>query len=373
MVRKLRVLSLACGVAVSVLAGWAMVNYRSPIRFAPYLVGGVLVASSPWLAAHGKLSARRLRYRYRRLVGHPSTGTVFVSERSVADPTATLDALRQSDTLAEAFSGVEYADPDAKRELRISHTSFHASYVRCTDDGQLVITGPASEKNREVATRVEEVCGIEMRGSNDNPLWEPLPVRGASRLVLAACVVVATVLCTMGVAGVAYPSGAYNPVEKSVLLSFDARGDVDPRLSETEAGLRKASFMVDILAEKRTEMRWELNDTRAIRQHRREAKVICNQTRALLSRIRERTSDPGALARADRIEARLTRVERRVERTARKELAEARNATGPRTIQGPFGSGGGPSNASRELGAAPSSNAEIGSALPVHSEDRSRS
>jgi|GEM_PF-6252725 len=362
MVRKLRILSLVCGVAMSALAGWAMVNYGPPTRFAPYLVGGVLVASLPWLAAHGKLSARRLRYRYRRLVGHPSTGTVFVSERPVPDPAAALDTLRGADTLTEGFNGVAYADPDAKRELRISHTRFHASHIQCADDGRLVITGPTSEKNREVATRAEEVCGIEMRESNDNPLWEPLPVRGAPRLVLAACVVVATVLGTMGVASAAYPSGAYNPVEKSVLLSYDARSDVDPRLSETEANLRKASFMVEILAEKRMEMRWELNDTRAIRQHRREAKEICNQTRALLSQTRDGTSDPSALTRADRIEARLTTVERRVERTARTELAEAQNATGPRTVQGPFGSSSGPSNTSREIRVSPSSTVENGPA-----------
>lgn len=332
MVNKLRTLTWGLGGPLVALATWASLYYGvgplSRNRFLPYVALGLLTVGLPWLSARVKFSYRRFRNRRLSAGDHPSVGTVFASEARVTHPSETLAAVRDALADDETFQSVESESFSDGGSLKVSHTTFHNSRVQVAEDGTLVVTGPATRKNRLVSERIAEATAVEMSRSADNPLWDATPVRGAPRTALALLVITAAVVGTTGVASAAYPSAAYNPVEKTVLVSIDARAAIDPGTSPAEASLQKAAFLVDVLEEKRTEIAWELNDTQAIRGHAQDVEVIAVDARRLLAQVRERTSGATYRARVERIERRLARTEQAVERTARRQLRIAkRNAT----------------------------------------------
>lgn len=318
---KLRVAARTCGAAVLLLTAWATLRYGLGVgQFVPYLALGGAVVVLPEAATRVKHAHRRLRSRRRAGGDHPSFGTVYVSEEPVTDREGTLSAIAAAARDAGAFDDVSRDESADGPGLTIAHTGFHDSLVRFAPDGRVVVTGAATRRNERVARCIETARSVAMRRSADNPLWRHVPVRGAPRLLLGLLVIALAVAGGLGVAGAAYPSDAYNPVERSVLVSIDARATVDPGYSATDAKLAKAAFLVDVVEEKRVEMRWELNDTRAIRNHARDARFVAGETRDLLATVRAGPASPDHLARADRIERRLTEAEREAMLTARRQL-----------------------------------------------------
>jgi hypothetical protein len=137
-------------------------------------------------------------------------------------------------------------------------------------------------------------------------------------VLLAGLVVVST----LGLVGAAYPSNAYNPAEKTVLVTFDVRADFDPGLSDMEARLAKAAFLADVLDEEAVEIRWEDGEPRAMLAHGRQAIQIREDAQALLERVRNGDSTRADERRAAKIAADLRDAERRVA------VEEQMNATG---------------------------------------------
>lgn len=326
MVNKLRWFALVGGGALATLAAWAGVRYGEGValdHFGPYVALGLGTVALPTLAARGKAAVRRLRRRLQARGGHPSAGTVFVSNAPVEARRETLSMLAAATRERAAFRNVETVSFPEGDGLRLSHTGFHDSLVRFSDNDELVVSGASTKTNRLVARCAETACSVSLTQSSSNPLWQTQPVRGAPRMMLVLVVLVAVTTGPLGVATAAYHSDAYNPVEKAVLVSIDARSDVDPGTSLTDARLQKAAFMVQVLAEKRVEIRWERDDTAAIRKHARDAGAISSDVRQELAAVRADSPTPGQLDHVGRIERRLVRTKRRVEATAREQLRAA--------------------------------------------------
>ena len=316
MVNKLRGLTAIGGGLLIGLALWAASFYAASFgETIPYLkvavVGGGVVVL-PVALAYGKLWIKTIgQYLERRKATSYERGTIFVSEDPISDPDMTLDRV------ADAVSGVDdfddvYRDAFPEGEgLTVIHTGFHNSFVRISDSTRLVITG-ASAKSAALADLITERVGLPVRRALRNPFEDPQPVRGAPRVFLSVIVVGILVLGVVGIAGAAYPSMAYNPAERTVLVGIDARADFDPAMDKTEHRLNKAAFLVDVLEEKQVEILWARNDSSRIRAHGEQAAEVSADIRTLLAAVRASSPTPEQTARADRIEANLHEAERNV-------------------------------------------------------------
>jgi hypothetical protein len=314
MVNELRAFARLGGGFLTSFAVWAGWQYADgPAATAPFLAVaalGLVVAYTPAAVTRAKhwLTLTEQHWAARRGANERTTPT-FVSD-PVGDSEAALAAVRDAVRDGDEYDGVTTDSFPEGGGLTVTHTEFHNSFVRVAESGRLVVTG-ASKRTRALAQLVESVCDVPVESRVTNPLSSPEKVRGAPRVFLGLVLAVVVVAGVVGVAGAGYPSGAYNPAEKLVLVSFDARSDL-PGVSTTETRLDKAAFLVTVLDEKAVEMRWSGNDTDRVTTHARESLAIRREAASLLGKIRQSSPTPAQVRRAERIERDLVAAERRV-------------------------------------------------------------
>ena len=307
---KLRAFSYGGGALLLALSAWAAFRYGgSPLRYAEGLVIGAIAAAVPAGATRLKAAVGSLRRRRSESDGSDDAhGAVFVSESTVSDPIDRLEAIVEAVRDDDDYDGVERDSFGTGPGLTVAHDGFHESLVRISEGGRIVVTG-ASARTRALVETAGRACSVSFERSDDNPFRGVEPVRGAPRVFLGL-LVFAVVLAGVNATGAAaYPADVYNPAERTVLMGADAQADFDPRVSATDARLRKAAFLVAVVDEEATEVRWEGNDTEAIAAHGRQALRASDDARALLRSVREGPSTPAQIERADRIEAKLHKAE----------------------------------------------------------------
>jgi hypothetical protein len=333
---KLRGLSLGGGVLLLVVSGWALLRYPGWAPFAVAAALALVVMGLPTVLAHGKLWTRRGWRRLRALgSGDGQRDATYVSESTIDDPDAELAAIAEAVRDAEGFDEVrheEFSDGDG---LIVTHAGFHSSFVRLTRHGHLAVTG-ASKRTRRLVDVIESVRSHSLTDRTNNPLRRPDRVRGAPRVFLGVFLVALLVVGAGAIVNGAYPADAYTSGEKAVLVTIDARADVVPGVSGTDAALSKAGFLVSALGEEAVEIRWESNNTTRLVEHGQQSLRMSEDVRDLLSEARDGSPTAEQAARADRIEADLheaeasiaTALTRRIERDAREtdELLATRDA-----------------------------------------------
>jgi len=331
---KLRGLSVGGGAFLVGAAAWTAASYGATADRAT-LVGvallGVGVAAAPRALAAAKLWSYRLR-RAREAGGadEPARDATYVSAEPIRDRDDALDAVAAVVRDSDEYDGVRDEQFPEGVGLTVTHVGFHNSFVRLTDADRLVVSG-ASEKTRSLARAAGDALGVSLEPASTNPFRGPEPVRGAPRVFLGVLLAGLVVVGALGVVGAAYPSDAYNPAEKAILVSVDARADFDPGFSDADARLDKAAFLADVLDEEAVEIRWADGDRRSVLAHGRQAIRIREDAQRLLEPVRDGAPNRARERRAAEIAADLREAERRVaaaigDRTNATEV-EASNAT----------------------------------------------
>ena len=311
---KLRALSWGGGGLVVLLAFWAAIHYDGPvIRFAPAALIGVVAAGLPFGLAYSKSAIESLRLSLADTdKGFSSEqGSVFVSTSAVDDSIDFLEAVHSALRSDEEYDSVKRDSFDEGPGLTVLHGGFHNSFVRVTAAGRVVITG-ASERTKLLADAVSDTYSLTFERTRNNPFDGMEPVRGALRVFLSVLVFTMLLFGTHAVAATAYPTDAYNPAERTVMVGLDASGSLDPRVSETDTKLSKASFLVNVVNESATEVRWRGNDTERIAVHGENALEASDDARSLLASAKDESLTPEQAERAERIQARLVEAERNV-------------------------------------------------------------
>lgn len=307
---KLRALSLGGAALVVGVAVWAAWFYGSPIQFVGTVVAGIVVAGLPRALAHAKRGVRRVSRRLddgERITGEK--GSIFVSDGIVEDTVDCLEAVRQAATADERYDEVRRDSFGEGPGLTVVHAGFHNSFVRITTAGRVVVSG-ASERTADLAETVTDACGLSFERTRDNP-FDPLePVKGAPRVFLGVFLVVILFTGINATTAAAYPSDAYNPAERAVLVGIDGQSSLDPRVSATEGRLSKAAFMVTVVEESPVEIRWAGNDSERVARQGRQALVVANATRSLLASLENDRLTRAQAQRITTLRERLTTAER---------------------------------------------------------------
>lgn len=307
---RLRALSVGGAGLVAGVAVWAAWYYGEPTRFLGTVVAGVVAAGLPPALAYGK---RTVRSAHRRLDDgeriSDEKGSIFVSEPAVEDVVRCLEAVRAAAVDDDRFDEVRRDSFTEGPGLTVVHAGFHSSFVRVTSAGRVVVSG-ASERTRDLASTVGDACDLSFERTRENP-FEPLePVKGAPRVFLGVLVLAVLLVGFHATAVGAYPSGAYNPAERAVLVGIDGRTSLDPTVSETDGELAKAAFLVSVVEESPVEVRWAGNDSERIARQGRYALVVADDARSTLAAVDDDTLTPTQARRTDRLRRRLAAAER---------------------------------------------------------------
>lgn len=311
---KLRGIALGGGGFSILLAVWASLHYDvSPVRFLPTFAVGVVAATLPFGVAYSKAAITSMRRRFADVDEGISAekGSIFVSTTTVDDGIDCLESVVAAVRADDDYDEVKRQSFDEGPGLMVLYGGFHNSFVRITAAGRVVVTG-ASERTHDLADTVGEACALSFDRTRDNPFTGLEPTRGAARVFLGVIVFVLVVAGTVAAGGVAYPSDAYNPAERTVIVGIDARGDLDPRTTPTETKLSKAAFLVSIVDEEAQEVRWVANDSDRVTEHGRQALHVSRDAQALLTAAREEPLTPAQADRADRLDRRLVEARRGV-------------------------------------------------------------
>lgn len=320
---KLRALSWGGGGLVVLLGLWAAIHYDGPVfRFVPAALIGVVAAGLPFGLAYSKSAIESLRLSLADTdEGFSSEqGSVFVSTSAVDDSIDFLEAVYSALRSDEKYDSVERDSFEEGPGLTVLHGGFHNSFIRVTAAGRVVVTG-ASERTKLLAETVSDAYSLSFERTRNNPFDGMEPVRGAPRVFLGVLVFAMLLFGTHTVTAAAYPTDTYNPAERAVIVGFDASGSLDPRVSETDVKLSKAAFLVEVVNESATEVRWRGNDTERIAEHGENALEASDDTRSLLASVEGESLTPDQAERAERIRTRLSEAERNVA-TALEEAAD---------------------------------------------------
>ncbi|WP_101296996.1 hypothetical protein [Halegenticoccus soli] len=325
---KLRAFVLGGSAFLLVSAAWASLTYGADGTTAGLYLRVLLVAALlpavPKALSHLKLWLRRIaQYRENRGGYSSERGSIFVSETPISDPEATLDALVDAVESAPGYDGVSRDAFSEGEGLTVTHTGFHNTFVRVAGDGRLVVTG-ASEKAHDLARLAERTCSVALARSRTHPFLKPDPVRGAPRAFLSLFLVVLLLFGVGGVTAAGYPGDTFNPSERVVLVSHDARADVDPGYTDTDAKFDKAAFLVAALDEEAVEIGWENNESAGLEAHARQSLRLSETVRTLLSSARDDGLTAEQAERSARIERDLHGAERRVAEAITERLERGR-------------------------------------------------
>lgn len=310
---KLRTLSLGGGGTVVALAVWASVRYGGPSRrFIEAAALGLLAAGIPSGIARLKARLRSVRYRLANTDDGFSEerGSIFVSQSRVNDPVDHLESIRTTIKNNGAFEEIERGKFGGVPGLKVIHSGFHSSMVRVADSGHIVVTG-VSERTESLAETAGRACSLTFERTRNNPFVRTKPVRGGPRVFLGVLVFVVLLAGMNAIGAGAYSTSTYNAAERAVLVGMDAQADIDPRISLTDAKLRKAAFLVTVVDEASMEIQWAENDTKQIADYGRQATVVSEDAQVLLADAR---ADGVAPERANRIETNLHQAEQSVAR-----------------------------------------------------------
>lgn len=320
MVNKLRTLTRGGGGLLIVLTTWAFFRYGQGIGdIVPYLkmaVLGVVIILLPRALVRAKIVVITVwrmieHYRSGSTSFSRTRGTTFISEAPLADPEAVLGEVTDIVQTNDMYDDVKRDEFPEGEGLTVTHTGFHNTFVRISKSARLVLTG-ASKKTRALADDLEEGNSMSFREAYRNPFRKPRSVEGAPRVFFGLFVFILILAGTMGVADAAYPTVAYNPAEKTVLLTLDARTALDPTVSETDNRLAKAEFMVKSLEEEAVEIQWDRSSPEAAASHGEQATLIAQDIRGQLTAVRSSSPTPEQAARADRVETELYAAEETV-------------------------------------------------------------
>lgn len=299
---RLDIFATVGGTALAALAIWAYTQYETIgigllVR---NLTVGVLVIALPRGVSRAKLTLRRVWEHYADTEAGESN--LFKSTERVSDVERALDAV------AESFAGDD--DRSVTRKsfsegpgLVITHEGFHNSFVRRLKSGHLVVTGDG-DRTSALADRVERVAAISLVPTTPSRVASPNPLRGPTRVTVGLLVFVLLLAGITGIAGGAYPSDTYNPAEKVVLVSFDARTDFDPTMSSVDGRLGKSAFLVDVLREEAVEIR-VANGSDRIRDHAEQSLTVSCTADQWLTEVREESRTSTHRARIERIRTKL--------------------------------------------------------------------
>jgi hypothetical protein len=295
MINKFRVYAVVLGVALVSVSLWSAFTYGDPIR--PYLFGavvGLFVLATPYASAHGKLLIERRRQADLGESTYVSPPLDVERETFLETSTAALES-------NGTFVGVKRREFPEGPGLMVGHTRFHGTFVRLSRDGRAIVTGVKSDAARAVVRELERIWSSTFSRSDSNPSLRPIPVRGLPRAFLVLGVTVVVILDVAFVAGLAYPSPAYNHGEKAILVGYDVRADVHPGVDETEARLGKAGFLVTVLKEEATEIRWQAGIDDSSRSSVNDAAVISGDIERLLDGVNEADLDAADRERLHRL------------------------------------------------------------------------
>ncbi|WP_435185600.1 hypothetical protein [Halobellus sp. EA9] len=289
MVTRFRLFTTLSGGCLVTVSFWAFTEYSATqgIRpFAEAALVGVAAALLPffYIRARRWVAIGDFRFRYWWNTNTSSHGGVFTSNSPVDSEANILDEIIErlpDDDTYDAVRSTQFSETDG---VEIVHTGFHKSYIRVTESGTLVVTG-TNEQTQKLAARLEDICSITLEPSAVDPFSTPSIRKGPRVLLVVATVVL--LLLGIGVIGAgAYPSSAYNPAERTVLVGIDARSDIDPSMSASEASVAKAQFLIQMLDEEAVEIQWDYNSSSQIRHHGKQAIKISSNARKYLSYAR---------------------------------------------------------------------------------------
>jgi len=331
---KLRTVAWGGGGFSILLAVWSAIHYGGPpVRFLPTVVLGLVAAALPFGIAYSKHAAVSIRRRRAAVDEGISAeqGSIFVSETTVDDPIDCLEAIVAAVQDDDAYDEVTRESFQEGPGLMVLYGGFHNAFVRITTAGRVVVSG-ASEHTHDLADIVAETHSLSFRRTRENPFSDLQPVKGAPRVFLGVVVVVVLLTSLLVVSTAAYPSDAYNPAERTVLVGIDARGDFVPGVDRTDTQLSKAAFLVAIVDEGSREVMWARNDSDSVTDHGQQALRVSQDARALLTAARGGPLTSEQAARADRLDRRLvdargavaTALVARVESGSINETAELR-------------------------------------------------
>lgn len=322
MVTKLRTFTATVGGFLVVLSLWATFEYGAGHGVVPFLkiaALGIAVAGLPSLyvrARSGLYGAlRRLRLRRKaasgRVADPDDLRSTFLSTAAVPEPDDVLRTIRDSVRAGDAYDDVRQEEFPEGDGLTVTHTGFHNSFVRTTDADRLVVNG-TSKKTRQLVADIEDELPVSLEAADTNPFGGSTSIRRMPRVLIVLATVLLLVVGVASVAGTAYPSDAYNPAERGVLVAIDAQSDVDPRMSPAEASVTKADFVVGVLEEESVEIGWEYNTTSRVVGHGRDAVALAASARTFLDRVRSTGASDETRTRASVVEQDLREAEREV-------------------------------------------------------------
>lgn len=321
---KLGLSSRIGGAFLFALTAWAVSRYGLDLT-TPGVVRALLLAALvlalPDAAAYAKYALFRFRDHLAEWRSDSESGSFYVSRSPVDDPDAALDRVRDALGSVEAYDEVVRDEFSTGPGLTVVHSTYHTLSVRLDGADRVVVTGD-SERLDGLVERVEGALGVSLRPTRVDPFADVTPVRGGPRAALGAVLAFCLVVGVVAVSGAAYPSGAFNDAEKTVLVTHDLRADADPTVTQEQARLAKAAFLTGVLDEAAVEIRM-VNTTGERRLYAASALETSDAARRLLRSARESSLSQSQADRADRIESSLYERER--------ELAAAlrETATGP--------------------------------------------
>lgn len=323
--RKLSVLKHLAGWTLLVYSAWALLRYGDG-NPRPYIWSGFLAVSImvlPTGLAFTKLWGKRVGQVIKNRRGTSSArGHTYVSDGTVDDREVVLDTLEEAIRASGAFDGLRRSTFPEGEGITVKHT-FHNAFVRIPRSGRVVVTG-TSAKARELAETVGLTLSVSMNPRRSNPLLRPDPVRGFPRALLGVVLVVLFVVGSITVAEAAYPAAAYNPAEKTVLVSFDLRSDLAPAETQSEIRLSRAAFLVDVLDEKSVEVRWS-NTQAGVVRHAEQSLVIRRDANRQIESLRREPLTPAEQTRLAGIERDLEVAESEVAAAIAAEANETEN------------------------------------------------
>lgn len=297
MTNKLRVYTGLFGGVLTLVALWGTFQYDGPAaRFLVAALLGIVVVTTPYAAAYAKLVRER-----RRQAG--LNKSIYASPPLEMDRETFIDTSESALGAADEYVEVKRREFPEGTGLVVDHTRFHGTFVRFTASGRAVVTGIKNDATRSVVETLESVVSSTLTRQASNPFLRPIPVRGLPRATLTLALTALIVLDAAFVAGLAYPSPAYNPGEKAILVGFDVRAVVDPGVDETDAQLSKAGFLVAVLREEATEIRWQSGIDDSSRASVNDAAAISADITRLLDVVSAHDLSPDERARVERLRA----------------------------------------------------------------------
>jgi hypothetical protein len=318
---KLRITAVSGGAVLLIAAGWGTLEYGSRVGLEPFAwiaVVAVLVAIAPDAISVVKHTV----YQYLResKAADARAGTkdrYFRSTETFRERDEVLGSVRDAIDDTDSYEGVVTNDFPEGTGLSVTHAGFHNSFVRVDTAGRLVLAG-ASKRTADLADDIASTLGTSFDQSWANPMRNRKPITGGFRIVLAVALLTTTGLGVGAVAAAGYSSNAYNPLEKVVLASYDARETVTPGMSETDAAIDKARFRVDVLQESSVEIGWNDDDSIRLIDTGLATYSVAGDARSSISDLRGRSLTPAQRARIDSIATDLRKAEMSAATTLRK-------------------------------------------------------